>query len=84
MSNTPSLTLSALLARRDWENPGSPSGTAWQHMLPCTAGVTNTPPEKTGEPSADASLTGSGVLASFLRQSRFLRYGSVKIAPMPC
>ena len=29
MSNTPSLTLSAILARRDWENPGV---TQWNRL----------------------------------------------------
>lgn len=84
MSNTPSLTLSALLARRDWENPGV---TQWNRLAahaPLHSWRDEHSAREDGEPSADASLTGSGVLASFLHQSRFLRYGLVKIAPMPC
>lgn len=84
MSNTPSLTLSALLARRDWENPGV---TQWNRLAahaPLHSWRDEHSAREDGGTVSRRFLNGSGVLASFPHQSRFLRYGSVKIAPMPC
>jgi beta-galactosidase len=73
MSNT-SPTLSAILARRDWENPGV---TQWNRLAahaPLHSWRHESSPEMTLDQSADVLLTGSGGLI-FSAPERVPRHG---------
>jgi beta-galactosidase len=75
MSNTSPLTLSALLARRDWENPGV---TQWNRLAahaPFHSWRDEQHARDDWKALISVLLTGSGVSTFMPRQSVFRKHG---------